>query len=238
MAVQRPGFKPNVKANMDSTKSDKIFVNVKEDTTVRFRFLPPGNKDGVLFTNSTNHFKLKSEEDRGMALACLNVHGEGDCYLCKLSKALKKLGKAEKKIGDAIRPSTRFNAQVLVAEKEGNKWVYRGPKILGLSPTTADSVNQILSNQEMVEDDFFTDPDKGQDILISRTGTGFNTKYKVDRTGRKMKLDDIFPEWSEKFITDLTDELNLTIVTVEEQKQAAMRTFGDEIPWEELGIEF
>jgi len=233
--IARPGFKANIKANMDSTKGDKLFVNIKPDTTLRVRFLPPAKADGMLFFVTGQHFKVKNAEGKPCALADRCIHaGDPSDYLEDLSRVLIKHGDDnEKRIGQDIRLSKRWNAQVLVAEKEDGEWTYFGPKIISLSKTTAEAVNQILMNQDMVGDDHFYDPDMGQDLLITRKGAGFDTKYSVDRTGLKASLDDVFPEWSSKFIADIEDVMGLNIVSLDEQKAAARRTYPM-LDWEAL----
>jgi hypothetical protein len=241
MAIRR-GHKVSIKANVNTTRVDSIYLDLKEDETRRIRFMPPNRADGALFTKIVNHFRLKTDDNppRGMAVACNQHFHDEDCYLCRLSKVLKKDGdKAEKKIGDDIRASARFYAPVLVAEKEDDgTWVYHGPKLLGLPKTAVEDINAILLQQDMADDDFFCDAEKGQDILITRTGTGFNTKYKSTATGVKNKLDTIYPDWEEKFIETVEDEVGLNFMPVEEQKSAAVRTFGDDLDWSALADAF
>jgi hypothetical protein len=236
--VNADDFKLNLKATLDSTKSDNLFVNIKPDTTLRVRFLPA---KGSLFFVTGQHFKLKDENDRTVAFANLELHGTEETgttdYLDKLWKVLKSGDEYEQEVAELIKLSKRWTAQVLVAERdESGKWTYFGPKVLALSKTTAEKVAQILSNQEMVGDDFFCDVKNGQDLLISRTGSGFDTKYNVDRSGIKSDLDALFPEWREKYITNLKDVLGLRVVTPDEQKAAARRTFP-RLDWEKLAAE-
>jgi hypothetical protein len=241
MAIRR-GHKVSIKANVNTTRVDSIYLDLKEDETRRIRFMPPNRADGALFTKIVNHFRLKTDDNppRGMAVACNGHFNDEDCYLCTLSKVLKTNGdKAEKKIGDDIRASARFYAPVLVAEKEDDgTWTYHGPKLLGLPKTAVEDINAILLQQDMAGDDFFCDADKGQDILITRTGTGFNTKYKASATGQKNKLDDIFSDWEEKFIDSVDEVVGLNFLAVEDQKSAAVRTFGDDLDWDALSEDF
>ena len=237
MAIRR-GHKVNIKANVNSTKTDSVYLDLKEDETRRVRFLPPNRADGALFTKIVNHFRLKTDDDppRGMAVACLDHFRGEDCYLCNLSRTLKKNGdKAERQIGDDIRASARFYAPVLVAERnDDGKWEYHGPKLLGLPKTAVEDVNAILLQQDMAGDDFFCEAENGQDILITRTGKGFQTKYKASASGQKNNLDDIFPTWEEKFIQAVEDEVGLQFMSNDDQRTAAVRTFGDELDWDAL----
>lgn len=242
MAI-RKGFRVSVKANVDTTKTDSIFVDVKQDSTRRVRFLPPANEDGSLFTKVVNHFNLKTDDSppRGMAVACSSHHKDEDCYLCNLSRVLKRNGdKAEKKIGDDIRGSQRFYAPIILAERnEDGEWEWEDRvRLIGLPKTAVEDVSSILIQQDQVGDDFFCDVEKGQDLLITRTGTGFNTKYKVSASGVKMDLNEVLPDWEEKFIEDVVAECNPNYMTNEEMREAAIRTYGDDLDWDALATEY
>jgi len=239
--------KPNVQANLSATKSKDIFVKVDENATMRVRFLPTNHPEGILTYTTVSHFKLKEETEdggsKGMALACLEEHGaEGhtDCYICDLIKGLDRSGdKTHKKIAKAMKPSIRYNYQVLVAEKQNDgTWKYGKPKILGLPKTAHEDLAQLLANMEMMGQPDYTDIEKGQDILISRSGTGVNTKYRVDRTGEQVSLDEVYPGWDNDFIEDMWGALNLRVFTREQQKSAAQFTYADEIDWEQMQDEF
>lgn len=237
MAVRR-GHTVNVKASVRATESKSIFLDIKQDSTVQVRFLPPASADGALFTKVVNHFKLVTDDTppRGMAVACHDHFDDKPCYMCELSKVLKRNGdKHEKQIGDDIRPSARFYAQVLRAEKDqdGNL-VYEGPYLIGLPKTAVEDINAILIDQDEQEIAFFCDIEAGQDIRITRTGTGFNTKYKAMPTGKQESLDSIFPDWEDKFIDNVLDAVGLNIISNTEMSEAAHRTFKDDLDWDEI----
>ena len=237
MAI-RKGHKVNIKANVNTTKTDSIFLDLKEDTTVRVRFLPPASEDGALFTKVVNHFRLKTEDNppRGMAVACNKHFKDESCFMCDLSKVLKRDGdKAEKAIGDDIRPSPRFYAPVLVAEKgEDGEWSYYAVKLIGLPKTAVADITTLLVQQDMASDDLFCEIETGQDVLVSRTGKGFQTRYKAGLTGIKSNLDEVYPTWEEKFIDDVEASVGLTFLGADEQRIAAVRTFGDDLDWDAL----
>lgn len=234
MALQKPTFKVNIGANAKATERKTVFHDLKPDTTTQLRVLPPVTEEGLIFTKVTNHFKLKNEDNYGMALACLEDHGNDetgeDCYLCALVKYLRKTGdKGDIKIANDLRASPRWYLQALVYDSDTG--TYFGPKLIGLSKTTAETVNDLLVQQENSGDSFFCDPDEGQDLMITRKGTGLNTKYTVSLTGRKASLDDIFPEWTDKILTDVYAAIELKIQDQDGQKRAAYRTFDDELDW-------
>lgn len=246
MAIRKV-YKPDIKANQDSTKIENIFFDIPKDTTVQVRVLPITEESGLVFTKAVNHFKMVGENGRKAALACLHVHGTeetGDtCFLCKLSRVLLKNGdKAEKEIGNDISASPRWYCQVMIAENIGEnedgtfKFAYKGPRLLGLPKTGVEGVNTILNNMGMARQPDFTDPDQGQDLLITRHSK--TPWYTVDRTGVMQSLADIFPEWETKMVDSIAGEMNLKIETAEEQKASAVRAFGKELDWEALAEKF
>lgn len=244
MGVTRPTYKPNVGANVKSAKVDKLFIDIPKDTTMRFRLLPPMDESGLLFFRAANHFKVKSEEGKNTALACLHEHGTeetGDtCYICKLSKHLFKYGdKAEKEVAKALQQSLQWYTQVLVAEKDDStgKWEYSGPKLLRLPMTGVQSVNEIMSNQAKNDESFFCDPEDGHDLTIKRYSK--SPWYSADRVSNHCTLESVFPGWEDKALSDIYGELRLNIATPDEQREAVIRSWGDVLDFDalaELGL--
>lgn len=235
---------PNVQANLNASKSNDIFVKVDENSTRRVRFLPTIHPEGLLTYTTCSHFKLKEEADdggvKGMALACLHEHGDEPCYICDLIKALNKSGdKGHAKIAKQLKVSTRYNYQVMTAEKQNDgTWKYTRPQILGLPKGASEDLSQLLANMELMGQPDFADVKQGQDILISRTGTGLSTKYRIDRTGEMTDLDELYPGWENDFIEDMWDAMRLRVFSREQQRAAARFTFPEEIDWEQMTDEF
>lgn len=241
--INKPIFKLNLKANIESTTRKTVFYDLKPDTATRLRVVPPVDESGMIFTKSVNHFKLKNDEGFGIALACLEEHGTDEtgenCFLCRLTKHLFSTNdKGDAKIAKEISASSRWYLQAYIAQKqEDGTLEYLGPKLVGLSKTTAERISGLLATQDTVGDDYFCDVENGQDLVITRQGSGFKTKYTVDLAGKKVNLNEIVPDWNEedgkrRLITDVYDALNLKAVTPQEQSEAVLRTFGDEIDWE------
>lgn len=237
MALNKPTFKVNVGANRKATARKSIFHDIKPDTTVRMRIMPPVTEDGMIFTKVVNHFRLKNDEGYGMALGCLREHGNDEtgeaCYLCDLVKFLESTGdKGDSKVAGLLRASPRWYVQAFIYDKESKE--YFGPKLVGVSKTTADAINEILIAQEDSGDDFLCDPENGQDLTITRKGSGLNTKYTVMPTGQKANLDDTIPGWEDKIIDDVYAAIEQKIEDVDGQKRAVARTFDDELDWESI----
>ena len=236
MALNRPTFRVNIAASKKSTERKTLFADIKPDTSMRLRCAPPVTEDGMIFAKVTNHFRLKNEEGFGLALACLEEHGNEDtgesCYLCQLVSMLKGGDKGDQKIASEMRASPRWYMQAWIYDKEAES--YYGPKLVGISKTTAEAVNDILVAQDESGDDYFCDVDNGQDIVITRRGSGLNTKYTVMATGAKMPLSEVCETWEEKIIQDVFGALELKLEEPDGQKRAVYRTFEDELDWEKI----
>lgn len=236
MALNKPTFKVNIAANKKSTERKTIFADIKPDTSMRFRCAPPVTEDGMLFTKVTNHFRLKNEEGYGLALACLEEHGDENtgnvCYLCALCNMLKNGDKAEQKIADDLRASPRWYLQAWIFDKASE--TYDGPKLIGLSKTTAETMVDLLVMQDEAGDDHFYSVDAGQDLVITRRGSGLNSKYTVQATGKKMPLSDVCPNWEGKIMHNVLVAIDQKLADPDGQKRAVYRTFEDQLDWEAI----
>lgn len=235
MALNRPTFKPNIKASTKSLERKTPFYDLKPDTVTRVRVLPPVSEDGMIFYKVTNHFQLKGEEDQGIALACLHEHGTDetgeDCYICDLVKLLRRSGdKGDDAIASKLRASPRWYVQAYIYDKDSDSYI--GPKLIGLSKTTAEALNDLMVAQDDSGDGLFCDPDEGQDITITRKGAGLKTKYTVAPTGKVISLDEAIPGWEDKIMTDVWGSFELKLMDRDGQRRAVQRTFGDQLDWE------
>jgi len=235
--------RPNAAANLQASERKDIFFNLKPDSTTFVRFLPTTHPDGLLFYTTHQHFNFKDQTsddpNKTQALACGLEHGDEDkCFICELAAALKATRKkTEKGYFDKIKTSVRYNAQIMVNEKQPDgSWRYTAPKILGLSGGLATDIGQMLVNMEMLEQPPFSDIAQGQDLVLTREGSGLKTRYKADRSSKITNLDEVKPGWDEDFIDDMWEALGLKEYSYEEQKEIAMFTFGDKLDWEALGL--
>jgi len=245
-------YKSNVQANIEAAKKPNIFIKVKEGTQEFFRILPSVFETGQLFAAQNQHFKLELNgvgDFRGSAAACLDTHGKDTddqgCFLCKLERALKKYGnKDEKSIGNKIALSSRAVYQVLRLEDTGEKddkgavvYKHTGPYLWAAPPSAVNQINTIMKNMKKIggDDSCFSDPDNGQGLFIEHPD---QTTYQIDRSSMIISLDEAFPKWRDKMIYDIYDEMCLNVLDYEQQKQAAMKTFGDQIDWAVLAEKF
>lgn len=245
--ISKPKCVVNIESNLSSLASDRLIIDVKADSVKTVRILPPVDPRGHIFVKSLSHYRLQDEEGESRALACLTEHGTDEtgkeCWLCKLIEVAKSgdipseaatliLGKGG--LDNGIQQAKRFFGQVVEREGEGADFRYIGPKLLALPKTPVEDILNAMKVQQKKGRPLALDETKGQDIDISRTGSGRKTKYRVDLTGDVSDLNDIFPDWEDKKLPDIIAALKLKVYAPEIQKQFAQRTFGDLLDWEML----
>ena len=221
MALKKPKFgSVNLKANQDMTKSASVFVDIKPDSKIRVRFLPPWSDAGTLFFAAFNHYRYKDEGQK-RAWGCLTRHGNpevhGKCAACEFSDALKANG-ATKKAGREIEARGRWYAQVIVEGLEDE-----GPKLIALSKTTADQVTEILTLQANDDEPFLCDEEEGIWIQIKREGAGLDTVYTVLPTAKIVPLSKLCPDWESKAF-DVVEAVGLHIGTRQDQLRSIVET--------------
>lgn len=234
----------NIKANLQTLKSNSRFRDVGEGETVIFRFAPSVDpKNGLIFYRTMNHYRFKDQDGRGLALADLREHGNTetgyDDYITKLSNVLKEHGdETEKKIGKDIEGSNRYYAQGFEAVRMSDgTFKYESNRLLSVPKTAAEAVLKVMERQAMLGELPFTDVNEGQTILISRDGKGRNTKYSAERSGQKVPLDEIVPDWKTQLHKDVIEALILKVYTPAMQKQIAQLSYP-KLDWERLEQEF
>jgi hypothetical protein len=245
----RPGFAPNLQASLDAVRTDNVFVNIPEGQSMLFRFLPPSRADGGTWHMTAQHHNLKDDEDRDIAVADLSVHGNDETgtedYINELVAVVKnqpnsKEWKPAKTIcfgKKGIKTGFRYHGQVLVAEDVSDgTFKYIGPKILGLPPSGAKAINKLQAAQKIAREPSFNDPDSGFNVLIEHTKE--SPWYSAQRAGAPISLDDIYPEWTDKFFQDMEAKISIRLYTRDEQKVAVRRAYPSQFDWDRLEAEF
>lgn len=228
--VKRPGYSPNAKASREATERKSVFYDLKPDTTTILRLLPPSDPSGSAFFVKTDHYKLVSEENKPTAMPCRDRHADGDCSICLATERLASTGdKGDAKIADKIKASSRWYVQAYVKGLEE-----QGPKLIGLSRTTADKISEIMSMQEDTGEGLLNDPDEGAWLLVKRKGSGLGTRYDVQVSGKAISLDELRPAWTEEFIEDVPAATRLKVQADDDMVEALRRAFGDELDIEAL----
>lgn len=243
--LKRPGFVSSPSANASVLAGEQKFIKMKEGESMMLRFLPAPKEDGILFYPATNHYGLKNQDGKDLAIACLHQHGTKDtgkdCVICKVVKYLADNSDYDEEIYKRLTPSTRYYTQVLVAnivDKKVRDWT--APKLIAWSKTAAGNIQTVFENQEKFGDPVGYDIDEGQALIVTRTGTGFATKYAAERTGKVVSLDEIRPTWGDEFMEDLYAEIGLNVATATQQ-MAYLRISIPTVDWDQvfadLGLE-
>lgn len=236
--MERPSFKVNVAANRDVTAGRTLFVKLPANSSIKIRIIPPLADQvmvdaGMLMFPAFNHYQFKDGgEDR--AWACLARHVRGvKCPIDQLvkpyvAKNSKHGTEIQRKTAKNIRVNSRFYVQCLVAGKEDE-----GPKLFALAKTAADDINERLAMQEAEQLPYASDTINGEWIVVSKKGSGMNTRWKAQGTGVQVSLDELYPSWRED-ILPVEDTVSLNIATREKLIASLYENYGDVFPLDEV----
>lgn len=246
MAINRPKISvPSAAQSAQFINSSNKFFNIKDGQTAVLRFLPVPDGAPSIFFPANNHHGLKKEDGTGeAALACLATHGVKEtgrkCAICDVLALLRDSGADDyKPILKAVGFRKRFYAQVMngiLGRDDRGKQIVAGwsrPMLFQMSQTLQQDLQLILEKMETAGDDLFYDPDNGQAIEISRSGSGFDTVYRPERTSIKVALEAIRPEWADEFIDDIYKVVNLNVFNREVQLQYLQRSYP-KLPWDAI----
>lgn len=244
MSVNRPKVSvPSATESAQFLRSNDKFFNIKDGQTALLRFLPATDGAPSIFYPVANHHGFQREDgDGAAAIACLSVHGVAatgrKCLLCDVLVYAKAAKNAtfDSFIKDSGKRQ-RYYTQVLVAQQgkdESGKAVVKDwsrPMLIQWSQTAKDDIHVIAEAQQNSGDDLFYDPDNGQALMITRNGTGFDTKYRPERSSIKVSLDVIRPTWGDEFIDNIYKAVGLNIYARDVQRQYLERSYP-KIDWE------
>jgi len=234
----RPGVEPSPEATEKALQGPRKFVDIRPNTTAMVRFLPPPTQQ--LFVQSLNHYRLKDQDGRGIALACLRAHGTDetsrDCWICELVEYLTDLNvSAYNQIAKDLKAGPKNYGMVTMGEKQPDEtWQYQKVQLLGINGKGGTAINEVLKRQKLVGQVLFTDIEKGQSVLVTRTGSGFNQTYTAEKSGVVESLDVIRPTWEDEYIPDILAALELKIYTRDMQRAYVKLAFGDRLDWDAI----
>lgn len=174
----------------EAAKRKTKFFQFKDGRN-KVRILPPLHKGGDFFRNMGQHWGLGP--DGKSVVYCPQVcHGQ-PCPICEwlksqyaaLDNIADEVEKAErKKVLDRISATPRYYVS-LVDLKDPDK----GVQVANLPRTVMEEIFNIMVDDEVGIGDV-TDPDKGFDILVDRSGTGLGTEYSVRAVNTPTPLPD------------------------------------------------
>lgn len=149
------------------------------------RFLPMTSDMQSPFQVIWQHFI--QTDDKPIVFPCPWRMDQQRCPICDEGNRLSRTNNPTDR--DAARklwPSMRVFANVVPKDSmEG------GPKILAMPRTVYEELISIRTDSDAGGD--FTNPEKGFDIIIERTGVGLSTRYRVSTARTDSKLENM--EW-------------------------------------------
>jgi hypothetical protein len=239
----RPKFKASAAANRAMTERKTMFFSFPANTTTTVRIIPRyddvGLEQGALFVLQRLHydveggFSLPNDPQRKIAPACLQEHGDGNCYMCNLIDWLKAQDDERlQNLGSDLYATEQLQAQAWILDPSSKDWY--GPKIVKVPKSVANDMTNAISMAEDNDMPVFCDPDEGMGMAVTRTGQGrFGTKYSTQLTGKVMSMDDIDPDWWERCIKDLPAKLDMKVLNIDEQKEILVHAHPD-LPWDAI----
>ena len=172
-------------------KKEAAAQKFKERTASKRFKLPEGNTTFRVLPNAkgldrAEYIEYKMHSGVGARNAYLRcgkkMNGEGECWLCdEQIPKLEKSGKSShKKAAEDLKAKECFAVQI--AYLSDGKWV--GPTLWEMSAGVANKLLGVMSRRDV------SNPEKGYNLTISRTGTGMrSTKYgDIDRDDEKSEV--------------------------------------------------
>lgn len=230
--AHKPKYNVDPVANAKITDRKGLFFKFPVGNT-SVRFLPQFNGQGSIFVRSVLHYTVKTEDmQRNIAPACLKEHGDGECYICDFIEWLESHDdKVLKEVAQQLRPNNALSVQAFVKNAAGE---WDGPVIIGVSSKLSQEMSNLLNMAKDNDLPYFCDPDMGETLVVTRTGSGkFDTKYQLMQTGKREPLSKLVPGWENKVFPDLWRKLEVKVLNPNEQKKALARTYPD-MPWREI----
>lgn len=193
------------------------FIQIKDDRNV-FRILPPFGESDMFYEEVFVHYGVGKTKDnpKGSMVVCPTTLGDHHaCPICETAKEFYKMSKAKedkyekeaKSIGRKKR--VYFNAidrsdNLANFEFKDDKWFNKETdkeespvKILATGVGIFKDVLGIFCDPDYGD---ITDPDEGRDIIVTKSGSGFTSKYEVKPGAKPTKIG--FAEW-EKAMNNL-----------------------------------
>lgn len=158
------------KKKAEKEKAGK-YLRYPADGRLRVRFLPPRLGE-PRFLKVYEHF-FKSDDDKWIKFVCPEKAGVRDCPICAEVRKLFATGvEADEKRAKDLLAKKNVYANVIDRDDE-----IFGPKIINLR---SKQVGRLFEDENSIRDlkGNFTDPgEKGYDIILTKSGKGFKTKY-------------------------------------------------------------
>lgn len=173
------------RAELDSQGSNTNYLTLKEGKNV-VRVLPPAIGSNTPFRRVTQHY-IKRATEGTLVIPCPLAMLKKPCPVCERVRQLSaSRSKADQELAKSYLGKRRIYADVIDrSDPEA------GPKVLGFGKMVEDDLIAIREDPDVGGD--FTHPEKGFDIIIEKTGTGMQTRYKANAARNDSALGNM--EW-------------------------------------------
>lgn len=201
-------------SNSNRGGSSIDYLTLKEGRNV-VRVLPAKEEGGLFFEEAYLHYGVNKtpEKPKGTVVVCPTTLGEGKpCPICELSKQLKSLSKKKDdeydKQARALMRKKRAYFNVIdrnddlstytpdengkLTRKNAEDYTETPVKVLATGVSILKDILGIIVDPEYGD---ITDAEEGLDLIITKSGTGFNTEYDVKTVRKESAIG--FDAWEE-----------------------------------------
>ncbi len=164
MSIDHEAIRNAFRKRAIASKTRGLVYSCKEGKNI-VRLLPPPPGQLPWYEGGI-HWGMERKHCRRMFL-------EEDCPICTVSEALlRSENEEDKEFGRQLQPSPIFFFPVVFRTMED-----KGPLLLRVpGPVFDDIVGHMADEDEPID---LTEPKKGYDVCIHRSGTGLGTRYRV-----------------------------------------------------------
>lgn len=156
------------------------------------RILPP--KDGGEFYAETMvHYNLGP--DKKKSAVCRKAAGEKHCPVCDLVDALYKGDADDKKLAGRIKARGKYYFNVIDRSVEEDDENFGKVLVYGSGVTVFEEILGIICDPDYGD---ITDAKEGYDIIITKSGKGLDTEYKINARPKQTKIG--VDDWEEKLV--------------------------------------
>lgn len=156
------------------------------------RMLPP--KDGGDFYAETMvHYNLGPKKDK--SAVCRKAAGEKHCPVCDLVDAYFKGDEDDKKYARRIKARGKYYFNVIDRSVEEDDENFGKVLVYGSGVTIFEEVLGIICDPDYGD---ITDAKAGYDLIITKSGKGLDTEYKVNARPKQTKIG--VDEWQENLV--------------------------------------
>lgn len=180
------------------------------------RILPPKPGSEDFYSEARVRYNVGPNKK----MVVVPINDNEPCPIKDFVDALFKTGdKDDEKLAKRMRATTRYYFNIIDRSLEEGDEGYGEVMVFGCGASIFTDVLGLIVDPDYGD---ITDPENGYDIIITRTGTGLDTEYKVNARPKQTPIG--FDDWEDK----LVDLSIFTKVKSYEEREAILN--GEELP--------